>query len=89
MCLLTKEHCQPKHNTIGWLRHIALTMMLAVHFSIEIDLDETRDRWISLYERLCQSLYVLAMPVSTPRRKVWIFQSFVVRDVIHVGSIRY
>ena len=34
-------------------------------------------------------LYVLATSVSAPKRKVWIFQSYVVRDVTYVRSIRY
>ena len=66
---------------------------------------ESRSRWIpifisihgdtylygerSIYERLRRSLYVLATSVSAPKRKVWIFQSYVVRDVTYVRSIRY
>ena len=41
------------------------------------------------YILVSSSLYVLATSVSAPKKKVWIFQSYVVRDVTYVRSIRY
>ena len=47
------------------------------------------DRYVPMSDQADLFLYVLATSVSAPKRKVWIFQSYVVRDVTYVRSIRY
>lgn len=47
------------------------------------------DRYVPMSDYADLFLYVLATSLGAPKRKVWIFQSYVVRDVTYVRSIRY
>lgn len=72
---------------------LSLSLSTEIPIYMERDLSMNRSRLssirIDMSERLRRSLYVLATSVSAPKRKVWIFQSYVVRDVTYVRSIRY
>lgn len=61
----------------------------SIYESIQTILYLYPDRYVPMSDYADLFLYVLATSVSAPKKKVLIFQSYVVRDVTYVRSIRY